>query len=705
MIKAATAKVGSCNSLTYNGGTQTLVSGGQYIRSYGNNFQKNAGTYSDITAYADDNHTFSDGSVTQKMTCSIAKATPNLNLSSSKGTITKDPINFTESSAQGIFTNESSDTNIVTVSPTKTSVVTSQVVTVTGVNNGTATIKVSFNPSDTVNYNIPEAKTYEVTVNMYHTLTVNPNGGVWNGVSSNSTFTQVTGATRPIANPTTNAYYIIYYNGNGGSNPSSTKAYRSFSGWSLSGASGKGSFSNGVYTFGTGNGTLTANYDTTGEATLASSEKSVTVTFDKNGTEAQLDTPNREVKLKGLGWYTKDGTQPVATFGGEASFTKNTELYAHWGEGSLELPGLTKNGYKCFWKDANSQKVGKPGDKITITSATTYYADCGERIFTCAQKGQTTSYLGKSWYTMSNASGYCELALNELSGSTGSWNVATTKLTEEYVTKGSDNKDKLLTKEKEGGFLATVSGNSVIDSNVGTEVPKLTNAEKLYWYQSGKIYNSTDKDDYLRGATKLLAGYEVSAKNASLTLISPTTIYSSCSNIKFKAGTQSFATNESSKELKIKCPPSGTFTGSIYQSEISTNSNVTNANANNVGIRERYFTNQTPAEDPQAHQAKVFRFYPCGGQYHGTLSHTLTAKSSTEYGYKNNHTGTTSTRQYSNKYHYVYAGKYNFGSSAGKTLDLHFDTRADCKTYNKYPEPESKKYEFYYRPHIKVRIT
>ena len=879
VIKAATAKVGSCNSLTYNGGNQTLVSGGQYIKSYGNNSQKNAGTYSDITAYADDNHTFSDGSVTQKMTCSIAKATPNLNLSSSKGTIVKDPINFTESSVQGTFTNESSDTNVVTVSPTKTSEVTSQVVTVTGVKNGTATIKVSFNPSDTTNYNIPEAKTYEVTVNMYHTLTVNPNGGVWNGTSGIAKFTQVNGTTKSIANPTTNAYYTISYNGNGGSTPSPTKAYRSFSSWSLSGGPGKGLFYDGVYKFGTKDGTLTANYDTTGEATLASSNKSVIVSYDTNGTGATSSTASQTIAVTGLGWYdAASGGNKIANFGESAPFTGDKTLYAHWNSSaSVTLATLSKTGYTCKWNTASNGSGTSyvSGATTSISSSITLYAQCtintytvtlrvqddatdyafilkneedtatslsfkvpyGENIkfsdhyciysgtesycaearsitgyttrfygwlngeqlidgdsdrivtvtkdinlvtsfsktinkytinynnkggtgcsskinveynssygdlctpsrtgynfqgwytassggtkvtestimgdsdvtiyaqwkrnFTCAAKGKTTSYLGKSWYTMSNASGYCELALIGVSSSTGTWNEATTKLTSEYIT----GTNALLATEYNAGLLEKISGNNVIDSNVGGTTG-LTTGSNFYWYQSGWVYNPTAITTYSLNASNVLSGFNFSSKNGALPLLSPTTIHGSCSSSNYTAGAKSFAVTSSSVTLNTACNNSNKYVGSIYQSVIKTDGDVKNADKNNVGILERYYTNQKSEEKFQAHQAKIFKFYPCGGQYNGTLSQTLTAKSSTAYLYTNNHTSTTnSTRQYSNTtYYYVYAGKYTFGSSAGKTLNLRFDTGGICTTYTRRTLGTNT-YNFHYRPHIKVRIT
>ena len=73
-------------------------------------------------------------------------------------------------------------------------------------------------------------------------LTVNPNGGTWNGSTSNQTFTQKYGTTKAIPNPTRVGY--------------------DFAGWELN---GYGSFSNQTYTYGAGNGELVAQWTSRGE--------------------------------------------------------------------------------------------------------------------------------------------------------------------------------------------------------------------------------------------------------------------------------------------------------------------------------------------------------------------------------------------------------------------------------------------------------
>ncbi|MBQ3270978.1 hypothetical protein IJH10_00005, partial [Candidatus Saccharibacteria bacterium] len=108
-------------------------------------------------------------------------------------------------------------------------------------------------------------KVYTTTFNTNNpvTLTVNPNGGTWSGSTSTQNFTQNEGTTKTIANPTTGPSYTISYNANGQGaaySGSPTSVQRPFTSWSKSGG---GSISGTTYTFGSTNGALTANYNTT----------------------------------------------------------------------------------------------------------------------------------------------------------------------------------------------------------------------------------------------------------------------------------------------------------------------------------------------------------------------------------------------------------------------------------------------------------
>nr|MCR5483987.1 bacterial Ig-like domain-containing protein [Clostridiales bacterium] len=79
---------------------------------------------------------------------------------------------------------------------------------------------------------------YAIWTESEYTLTVDPNGGVWNGSSGNSQVKQKYMSSYTLANPTRDG--------------------ASFLGWTVS--SGAGSVSGSVYTFGIGNGTVTAQW-------------------------------------------------------------------------------------------------------------------------------------------------------------------------------------------------------------------------------------------------------------------------------------------------------------------------------------------------------------------------------------------------------------------------------------------------------------
>ena len=101
------------------------------------------------------------------------------------------------------------------------------------------------------------------TISSY-TLTVNPNGGTYDGSTSNKTYTQNYNTTKVLGSPSANAAYTITYDANSQGatyTGSPTSVARLFSSWTIT--SGSGSLSSGTYTYGAGNGTVTANYNTT----------------------------------------------------------------------------------------------------------------------------------------------------------------------------------------------------------------------------------------------------------------------------------------------------------------------------------------------------------------------------------------------------------------------------------------------------------
>lgn len=169
-----------------------------------------------------------------------------------------------------------------------------------------------------------------------YTLTVNPNGGSWNGSSSSQTFTQNYGTTKTIANP--------------------TKTGSTFNGWTKSGS---GSLSGTTFTYGAGNTTLTANWTV----------NTYTVSYNANGGSG---APSAQIKSYGAtltlsktiptrtgytfqGWATSSNGSVAYAAGSVYSTEASVTLYAVW----------TANTYTITYK-ANG------GSGSDVTQSVTY---------------------------------------------------------------------------------------------------------------------------------------------------------------------------------------------------------------------------------------------------------------------------------------------------------------------------------------------
>ena len=159
------------------------------------------------------------------------------------------------------------------------------------------------------------------------TLTVNPNGGTWNGSSSSQNFTQNYATTKSIPNPDAREGYT-------------------FTGWSKSGS---GSLSGTTFTFGAGDCTLTANWtinsyslsvDPNG-GTWNGSSSSQSFTQNYNTTKS-LTAPSRTGYT--LGAWVLDGGGSISTFGklhsksADPFFmdgTNSTDVYNNSGNGTV----------------------------------------------------------------------------------------------------------------------------------------------------------------------------------------------------------------------------------------------------------------------------------------------------------------------------------------------------------------------------------
>jgi len=110
--------------------------------------------------FTPDNENFE--TVTETYNVTVNKATPTITLSEESAWLSSSKTFTEKANVSGKFTNTSGTTSVATVSPTSNSTAvaanTAQTVTVTGVKDGSSTITVKFEPTDTTNYKTVSAK-------------------------------------------------------------------------------------------------------------------------------------------------------------------------------------------------------------------------------------------------------------------------------------------------------------------------------------------------------------------------------------------------------------------------------------------------------------------------------------------------------------------------------------------------------------------
>ncbi|MBO5182813.1 MAG: InlB B-repeat-containing protein [Bacilli bacterium] len=246
----------------------------------------------------------------------------------------------------------------------------------------------TYNPnSTTINSKTTITANFTRKINQY-TLTVKPNGGTWDNSTNDKTFKQNYNTTRKILVPSSNAYYSISYDANGGTILSSGNitASRDFTGWSLT---GKGSITKTeplsssfqTYTYGASDDVLTANYNSTANTiTTATVRRSHTITYNANNTGASIGKLSEKISDVMNGWYTKaSGGEKRAENGGKYAPTASEKLYAQWTKGTVTLPTIKKTGYTCSFNtkaDGTGTSYESGSSGYSIDSDTTLYGIC-----------------------------------------------------------------------------------------------------------------------------------------------------------------------------------------------------------------------------------------------------------------------------------------------------------------------------------------
>ena len=228
-------------------------------------------------------------------------------------------------------------------------------------------------------------------------LMVDPGGGTWNGTTGITNLSDTPGKTVTINNPIPPKGYTVSFDSNGGNSVSSKTSTKTFDKWELTGG---GTFSNGVYTFSTENGELTANYI----------NDSIT-----------LPTPTK-TNYKFLGWYTS--LSSTNKLGAEYTPTKDIKLYAKWEQ---EKYTLTINPNKGKWDNSsnNSTFTATAGSTKTISNPT----KTGYTVTFDANGGSTSV---KSKTSTEKFSKWTKTGSGTLSGTTFTFGKGNTTLTADY---------------------------------------------------------------------------------------------------------------------------------------------------------------------------------------------------------------------------------------------------------------------------------
>lgn len=350
-------------------------------------------------------------------------------------------------------------------------------------------------------------------INSY-TLTVNPNGGSFNGTTSNSTFTQNYNTTKSIGDASRTAY--------------------TFGGWTLSG-SGSWNSSSKVYTYGAGAGTLTAgwtpiNYTISYNAN-GGSVSSSTLGYNITSTST-LATPTRT-------GYTFKGWKPSAdagnwaaasTYSGGSSVNGkygNVTLVAQWQVNQYSLT-VDPNGGSFNNTTANSSFTQDYGSTKTMgdASRTGYtfsgWAHSGYGSYNTSTKvftfGAGTGKLTASW-TPTNYTITYDANGGSVSPATLGYNIESTSTLAEPTREGysftgwkpsaaAGNWSASTTYAK-GASVKTMYGNVTlvaqwqinqytltIDPNAGTWNGSTTNATFTQDYQSTKTVADPSRTGY-----------------------------------------------------------------------------------------------------------------------------------------------------------------------------------------------------------------
>ena len=347
------------------------------------------------------------------------------------------------------------------------------------------------------------------------------------------------------------------------------------------------------------------------------------------------------------------GTNP----GNPATYNTNTNTF--------KLKNPTKIGYTFKgWTGSNGNT---PQTSVSISKGSTgnkSYTANWTRNFTCASKGGTTTYMGKSWYTINNSNGVCDLALNDVVGSslgnTYTSSIGTSSGSVYSYIKNYSNGTNTIAQEYSAGLIRSIDSISRASPCDNSKI------KKLYWAAPGAVCEYADRYNYYTSKQRIFYGggtYADQALDVGMRYID--TIES---NLIRKANKIfSFGNNNKYYVDYSYKTTNSSVTGSLTVSTITVVNNITDAT---ITINSDDGVNRYKTTD------NIINLKSCGG-------------SNTQFKINNI------------PYHRIEFKMAGTPDISGSTID--FSSNSNCKKFYNY-EKTSQVLPIYYRPHISVKL-
>ena len=295
----------------------------------------------------------------------ISKATPTITLSAAKGTIIlgKNGTFNEQANLPGKFSVESSATSVATVTQASSDEIpadTNNLVTMTSVAAGTSTITVTFNPTDSVNYE-SITTSYALTVNHARVrFSASTNGGLITGTTSNYKDLYV--------KLNTNELYTTARGNTVGTIPTATREGYTFEGWYSAAAIAE---NKKVYD---ASGNITTN-------TISNYIKNgVWITTANRNVYAGFSKPANELTISlSDSTYTYDGTAKTPTVtvkDGDTTLTENTDYTVTYSDNTnagvatitITMKGAYNSTTKAIYKGSTTKTFTITPKALTITA-------------------------------------------------------------------------------------------------------------------------------------------------------------------------------------------------------------------------------------------------------------------------------------------------------------------------------------------------